>query len=105
MWTKRPSSEHRALVQITGEVLDKKDYVADEIPELSGEISERCLARARELCPTYKIVVNVSILQRTGSGLHTCSACFWDRELDSCCSVRWESTNMYAIIAIFGVSV
>jgi len=91
--------------QIAGEVLADKDYVADEVPELSGEISERCLSRGRDLCPTYKIVVNVSLLQRTGSGLHTCSACFWDRELDACCSIRWESQSMYCIIAIFGVSV
>lgn len=92
-------------MQIAGEVLGDKEYVADEVPELSGDISERCLARARELCPTYKVVVNVSLLQRTGSGLHTCSACFWDRELDACCSVRWESSSMYCIIAIFGISV
>lgn len=91
--------------QIIGEILGDRDYIAEEVPDLSADISERCMARGRELCPAYKLVVTVTVLQRTGSGLHTCSACFWDRELDSCCSIRWENPKMYCIVAIFGVSV
>ena len=50
----------------------------------------------------FKFTLTCSIIQRTGSGVHSASSCYWDGNRDQCLSVQYPKkarthTKMIAI--------
>ena len=67
-------------------------------------VSERVMIALRELCGTsFKLIVNTSVLQKTGAGLHTVSSCFWDAAHDGSTVCRWENDSIVVLCTVFGI--
>mmetsp|Transcript_14759 Transcript_14759/g.37890 ORF Transcript_14759/g.37890 Transcript_14759/m.37890 type:complete len:80 (+) Transcript_14759:41-280(+) len=71
----------------------------------TANIVEQTLKKLSALGKPFKYIVSVVILQKTGTGLHTASSCFWDNQTDGSCTVRWENKTMYVVTSVFGLGI
>lgn len=62
--------------------LRARDYSASAAQEMATTVSERCMICLRDMTQDFKVIVNTTILQKTGAGLHTVSSCYWDGAAD-----------------------
>ncbi|XP_049818801.1 dynein light chain Tctex-type 1-like [Aethina tumida] len=86
-------------------VLNGSMYNVDRIKIWSTNISDQCLNQLAKLKKNFKYIITCNIMQKTGSGLHTASACFWDTSTDGQTTVRWENDSMYCIVTVFGAGI
>ncbi|XP_044731451.1 dynein light chain Tctex-type 1-like [Chrysoperla carnea] len=80
-------------------------YSHEKVNFWGNQIADYCLSQLSNLRKNFKYVVTCSIMQKTGAGLHTASACFWDNTTDGTCTVRWENKSMYCIVSVFGLAI
>lgn len=53
----------------------------------------------------FKYGVICTIQQRTGAGLTTAAACYWDISKDGMCKVPWENETILCIVTVYGVAI
>lgn len=87
------------------EILGELEYDANKVADWSGQISERSLSAARKCTDQMKFVVSCLVLQLSGSGMHSCSACFWDKTTDGCASVKVDTGKCFCVVNVFGMGV
>ncbi|KAJ9452415.1 Dynein light chain Tctex-type [Diplonema papillatum] len=51
-----------------------------------------------------KYIVQCTILQKSGAGLHTNTACYWDDSADGCFTHRTEGRNMLCVTTVYGIA-
>lgn len=49
--------------------------------------------------------VNCQMHQRTGSGLITACAAYWDKATDNYAVIKWESDAIQVMVTVFGVAI
>eukprot|EP00927_Polykrikos_kofoidii_P062130 TRINITY_DN56949_c0_g1_i1.p2 TRINITY_DN56949_c0_g1~~TRINITY_DN56949_c0_g1_i1.p2 ORF type:complete len:116 (-),score=33.13 TRINITY_DN56949_c0_g1_i1:219-566(-) len=78
-------------------------YHPKQVDEWSESIGQAVLGKLEEMNCNFKYVVNVSIMEKRGAGLHTSSSVFWDPECDGGVSYRWENKALVCIVQAFGI--
>ncbi|KAK0087131.1 hypothetical protein PV325_009284 [Microctonus aethiopoides] len=80
-------------------------YHQSKVSQWTSNVVESCLGSLTKLQKPYKYIVNCTIMQKNGAGLHTASSCYWDNASDGSCTVRWENKTMYCIVSVFGLAI
>ena len=50
-----------------------------------------------------KYIVNTTVLQRNGAGLHTATSCYWDTENDNSYTHKVEHKTLICITTVYGL--
>ena len=80
-------------------------YTSNKIGIWTNSIVESTLASLTKLQKAFKYIVTCIIMQKNGAGLTTASSCYWDKEMDGSCTVRWENKTIYCIVTVFGLAI
>ena len=80
-------------------------YITTKVSTWTNSIVESSLASLTKLQKSFKYIVTCIIMQKNGAGLTTASSCFWDKEMDGSCTVRWENKTIYCIVTVFGLAI
>jgi dynein light chain Tctex-type 1 len=104
--TKFPSEEIQSAGQeIVGNILGSHTYTQSEVGKWTDQIVNEVMSRLTNKYPgQFKFIVTAVLMQKTGAGLNTAAACFWDSTTDGSCLVRWENKTMTVIVQVFGVA-
>ncbi len=94
----------RAAGESLESILARKVYNASEVQSWTGQVCEDVINRLKALNSNFKYTVTCIIMQRSDSGLHISSTCYWDCNTDGHCTVKWENSTMYCIVNIFGLA-
>lgn len=62
------------------------------------------LENLQKMSDAFKYIVTVVVLQRSNTGFHLFSTCYWDQALDGTATIQWENKSMHCIVTVFGVS-
>ena len=82
--------------------LEGRDYDDSLVGGWSKSIRADVVDEIRSFHPgPAKIVVNLTILQQAGAGMHTASTTLWDPEKDTSVTATWESDKVYASCTAF----
>ncbi|ETV95949.1 hypothetical protein H310_10609 [Aphanomyces invadans] len=49
--------------------------------------------------------VTCLIMQKTGAGVTTAAACYWDPVVDGNCTVLWENSTIQCVVTVYGVAI
>ena len=79
-------------------------YTISKINTWINSIVEMTLTNLAKLQKCFKYVVTCVILEKIGAGLSLASSCYWDKEMDGSCTVRWENKTTCIIVNVFGLS-
>merc|ERR1719183_1233587 len=85
-------------------ILAKKPYQPDQVGEWSNKIVNQALESLQETAG-YKYVVLVTIMQKSGAGLHSVSSCLWDEESDKSVAIQWDNDTMHCIVTVFAIKI
>mmetsp|Transcript_3540 Transcript_3540/g.10133 ORF Transcript_3540/g.10133 Transcript_3540/m.10133 type:complete len:116 (+) Transcript_3540:124-471(+) len=92
------------LPQCIERVLGKvSEYHPKHVDEWTECIGQEVLKKLQDLCGNFKYIVNTTVMEKKGAGLHTSSAVFWDADADGAVSYRWENKAMVCIVSAYGV--
>eukprot|EP00915_Cephaloidophora_sp_WS-2016_P004209 GHVH01005671.1.p1 GENE.GHVH01005671.1~~GHVH01005671.1.p1 ORF type:complete len:132 (+),score=13.54 GHVH01005671.1:128-523(+) len=80
------------------------NYDCAQIPTWVDAITSRTLTKLQQMDGNYKYIVSVIFLQRSNSGFHLFSTCYWDQTTDGSTTYKWENKSMHVIVAVFGCS-
>ncbi|XP_075963145.1 dynein light chain Tctex-type 3-like isoform X1 [Anarhichas minor] len=84
-------------------VIGGTDYNQNKVNQWTASIVEHSLTHLVKQGRPLKYIVNCSIMQKSGAGLHTANSCYWDTATDGSCTVRWENRTMYCVVSVFAV--
>jgi len=100
------ADEVSAIVKDTVEsTIGGQTYTNAKVGQWTSTVVEGCLVGLTALQKPFKYIVNCTIMQKSGAGLHTASSCFWDNTTDGCCTVRWENKSLFCIVSVFGLAI
>ncbi|KAE8603640.1 hypothetical protein XENTR_v10014400 [Xenopus tropicalis] len=88
----RPNFQHKfksapvkdCIRSVLKEELSDKQYVPEEVPQLTRFLSETIKDRLKDMgFDRYKMVVQVVIGEQRGEGVKMAARCFWDADTDN----------------------
>ncbi|XP_044522973.1 dynein light chain Tctex-type 3-like [Gracilinanus agilis] len=82
---------HNIVKECIDAILGGVDYNQNNVNQWIAAIVEQSLTHLVKLGKTHKYIVTCAVMQKSGSGLHTASSCFWDTTSDGTCTIRWEN--------------
>ncbi|TKS66984.1 Dynein light chain [Collichthys lucidus] len=86
-------------------VIGGTEYNQSRVNQWTASIVEHSLTHLVKQGRPFKYIVNCTIMQKSGAGLHTANSCYWDTATDGSCTVRWENRTMYCVVSVFAVAV
>ena len=90
-----------------GTVLGDNTFDASKVQNWCQEVVSGVLKKLVEANKSqdfqYKYVVNATILERTGAGLHSTSSCLWDKTADWSASVQWNNDHMFCVTSVWSL--
>ena len=93
----------KATAEIIETTLNKKTYHPRDAQNWTYAVSEGVIKSISEINKNFKYMVTCVIMQKNDSGLNMASTCFWNSDVDGCCTVKWENTTILCIVNVFGV--
>uniref|UniRef100_A0A3P9QGQ3 Dynein light chain Tctex-type 3 n=1 Tax=Poecilia reticulata TaxID=8081 RepID=A0A3P9QGQ3_POERE len=93
-----------ALPQCIEGVIGGTDYNHNKVNQWTANIVEHSLTHLVKQGRPFKYIVNCTIMQKSGAGLHTANSCYWDTTTDGSCTVRWENRTIYCVVSVFAVA-
>ena len=95
--------------------LTNQPFVHSKSAQWVSTIVENCLkelavmnddqGKAGDSIPKMKYVVNCTLQQKTGAGMHSATQCYWDKATDGYTTVKWESEHLQAVCTVYGATV
>lgn len=79
-------------------------YDHKAVPGLINEINDSILGKLTKSKLPRKYIVQTTIVQRNGAGLHSISACSWNAESDGSYQYHMETKVMVCMVTVFGVT-
>lgn len=79
-------------------------YDHQQVPALVNTITDAILSKIVHSRLPRKYIVNCTIVQRNGAGLHTLAACSWNADVDGSYVYKAENKGMICIVTVFGVT-
>lgn len=80
-------------------------YNRKKVMDWSNSLVATVLTGLQNLNKPFKYAVTCMVMQKTGAGLATAAACFWDPTLDGYCTVLWENSTIYCIVTVYGAAI
>ncbi|CEG37741.1 Dynein light chain [Plasmopara halstedii] len=80
-------------------------YNRKKVLDWSNTLVATVLAGLQSLNKPFKYAVTCLIMQKTGAGMATAAACFWDTTMDGNCTVLWENSTINCIVTVYGVAI
>ena len=97
-----PDEVRSAVSEVQEKYLrDVQVYQHSRIPHLMNEIMEEALHVLVQKNKPYKFILNCSIVQKVGAGIHSASSCFWDNTTDDCVPVEFETKILYSVLHVY----
>ena len=90
------------LSQIIDEVRDRA-YSPGFAQEACTIIAERSMIAIRDISTNFKLIVNVCILQKVGSGFHQVSSTYADGMNDGSVVIHFENDSMNIVVTVYGI--
>lgn len=97
-----PSEEVEAIVQsaLSACIPPEATYTARKVNEWVDAMADACLRGLVAMGLPYKFAVACTLTQRTGSGLATASATYWDPRRDASQVVVWENEHLQCLVTV-----
>lgn len=67
------------------------------------QIVEGCMKEVRSLPMPRKYIVNCTIIQQNGAGLHAATSCVWDAEADTSYTHTRSYKSLVLVITVYGL--
>lgn len=80
-------------------------YNRKKVLDWSNTLVAAVLTGLQNLNKPFKYAVTCMIMQKTGAGMVSAAACFWDPTLDGYCTVLWENSTIYCMVAVYGAAI
>ncbi|ORX93299.1 Tctex-1-domain-containing protein [Basidiobolus meristosporus CBS 931.73] len=93
------------LKQTVENTIVEHTYVHSRAKEWNNTITENCLKRLALLNKSIKYIVNCTILENNGSGIHTANSCYWDEAHDAMASYHFTNDVVHVIVTAYGCAV
>ncbi|KAK6624249.1 hypothetical protein RUM44_011108 [Polyplax serrata] len=90
---------------IIEKILGENSYSEGRVQHWTTSIIERLLTELAKLKRPFKYIVNCSLQQRTGAGLHLATASYWDPVTDGACTVKWDNDYIHCCVHVFGLQI
>lgn len=68
-----------------------------------NQIVEGVMKKLMDLTMPRKYIVNCTVLQRNGAGLHTATSCYWDLDADNSFTHKVEFKTLICIVTVYGL--
>eukprot|EP00994_Dinema_validum_P005772 NODE_3971_length_506_cov_82.647702_g3385_i0.p2 GENE.NODE_3971_length_506_cov_82.647702_g3385_i0~~NODE_3971_length_506_cov_82.647702_g3385_i0.p2 ORF type:complete len:125 (-),score=31.54 NODE_3971_length_506_cov_82.647702_g3385_i0:62-436(-) len=88
---------------VDGVVKDETLYDHTKAQGWMDEIVNKCTTRLTEINPKRKYIVNCTITQNAGAGMHSASACYWDSTADATFTHKLETSALITVCTVYGV--
>ncbi|KAE8603641.1 hypothetical protein XENTR_v10014400 [Xenopus tropicalis] len=107
----RPNFQHKfksapvkdCIRSVLKEELSDKQYVPEEVPQLTRFLSETIKDRLKDMgFDRYKMVVQVVIGEQRGEGVKMAARCFWDADTDNYAEDVFMNEYLFCVVAAFG---
>ncbi|KAM8953446.1 dynein light chain Tctex-type protein 2B [Pelodytes ibericus] len=107
----RPNFQHKfrsatvkeCIKSVLKEELRNKQYVAEEVPQLTRFLSETIKDKLKEMgFDRYKMVVQAVIGEQRGEGVKMAARCFWDADTDNYAEYVFTNDYLFCVVAAFG---
>ncbi|KAK9702571.1 hypothetical protein K7432_011186 [Basidiobolus ranarum] len=93
------------LKQAVENTIIDQTYVHAHVKEWNNTIIENCLKKLALLNKSVKYIVNCSILENNGSGIHTANTCYWDDSHDAMATYKFSNDVVHVVITAYGCAV
>ncbi|ETI44923.1 hypothetical protein F443_10368 [Phytophthora nicotianae P1569] len=80
-------------------------YNRKKVMDWSNTLVASVLTGLQNLNKPFKYAVTCLIMQKTGAGMTTAAACFWDPTMDGYCTVLWGNSTIYCIVTVYGAAI
>eukprot|EP01061_Rhynchopus_euleeides_P012145 TRINITY_DN21767_c0_g1_i2.p3 TRINITY_DN21767_c0_g1~~TRINITY_DN21767_c0_g1_i2.p3 ORF type:complete len:109 (+),score=7.93 TRINITY_DN21767_c0_g1_i2:152-478(+) len=80
-------------------------YQHSKVAQWVQEVVDSSMQALMQLQMPRKYIVHCTILQKSGAGLHSNTACYWDAAHDGHFTHRAENKSMIVVTNVFGVAV
>mmetsp|Transcript_40364 Transcript_40364/g.72494 ORF Transcript_40364/g.72494 Transcript_40364/m.72494 type:complete len:135 (-) Transcript_40364:1655-2059(-) len=96
------------IMQVVGELIEERmknqqyDPVkgAQTAKQLADDLRERVKALGYE---RYKLIIQVTVGQKTGQAMRIQSRCLWDTNADNSASCFYENETLYCVCQVYGL--
>ena len=93
-------------------MLGVEEYDEERVPHWIDSICALCVEELHAAKKPYKYIVTCTILQRTGSAIHSSRSAYWDGVSDGAITVLWPKRNateqvsktIIAMVTVFAVA-
>ena len=85
-------------------ITPEPSYDHRRVPQLVNEIVDGVMSKLTQSKLPRKYIVQCTIVQRNGAGLHSVTACSWNQESDGSYQHKVETNAMICIVTVFGVT-
>uniref|UniRef100_A0A061QTB8 Flagellar outer dynein arm light chain 2 n=1 Tax=Tetraselmis sp. GSL018 TaxID=582737 RepID=A0A061QTB8_9CHLO len=73
---------------------------AQTAKQLADDLRERVKLLGYE---RYKLIIQVTVGQKTGQAMRIVSRCLWDANADNCASAYYENETLYCVCQVYGL--
>ena len=97
-----PSDEVEAIVQnaLSACIPPEATYLPRKVNEWIDAVADACLRDLAAQGRPYKYAVACTLTQRTGAGLATAAAAYWDPRRDASHIVMWENDHLQCLVSV-----
>ena len=98
--------------EVVESVLGSCEYDEELVPVWVDSICALCVEELHAAKKPYKYIVTTTILQRTGSAIHSSRSAYWDGVSDGAVTVLWpkrnateqQSKTIIAMVTVFALA-
>eukprot|EP00762_Andalucia_godoyi_P005899 ANDGO_07007.mRNA.1 Dynein light chain Tctex-type len=101
----RPEEVSELVTECIESTIKTAVYNTSKVDQWTSSIIEACLKKLSSLNIPFKYIVTCIVMQRTGAGIHSACAAFWDTQSDAVCNVKWENDSMQCIVSVYGLAI
>ncbi|KDO19516.1 hypothetical protein SPRG_15331 [Saprolegnia parasitica CBS 223.65] len=80
-------------------------YNRKKVNDWTNSLVALVLNGLQNLNKPFKYAVTCLIMQKTGAGVATAAACYWDTVLDGYCTVLWENSTIQCVVTVYGAGI
>eukprot|EP01063_Lacrimia_lanifica_P033923 TRINITY_DN6162_c1_g3_i1.p2 TRINITY_DN6162_c1_g3~~TRINITY_DN6162_c1_g3_i1.p2 ORF type:complete len:112 (+),score=42.51 TRINITY_DN6162_c1_g3_i1:88-423(+) len=99
------SQELRVVEDVVNRIITPSlTYQHGKVRQWNTEVVENCMQALLQLPLPRKYIVQCTILQKSGAGLHSTVQCYWDDGNDGSFTHRVENKNLICVTNVYGIA-
>eukprot|EP00672_Neobodo_designis_P020222 CAMPEP_0174836614 /NCGR_PEP_ID=MMETSP1114-20130205/6198_1 /TAXON_ID=312471 /ORGANISM="Neobodo designis, Strain CCAP 1951/1" /LENGTH=108 /DNA_ID=CAMNT_0016070617 /DNA_START=53 /DNA_END=379 /DNA_ORIENTATION=+ len=79
-------------------------YDHRRVPQLVDQVVDGVLSKLAQSKLPRKYIVQCTLVQRNGAGIHSIAACSWNADSDGCYQYQCETKAIIGLVTVFGVT-